>query len=272
MFHDSVELFLHLSAEFLDANLDKINFLKYFNRINEKLGDQYLTHKAAMITLNKERVSLKHYNLYPNQDNIENHCVNTQNFFEENCPIVFGIQFADISLINLIQDEEVKEMLEKAQNNLNNEHYKESLENIAIAFRILLENYEENNKVYGKSPFEIGGDLDFEMAFANNQYIDNDLTYSLLKTVQRIQEVIKIMIFNLDYRKYLKFRLLTPERVVYAKDVRFSAIWLSKKDISDFKKEDVEYCMTFVIESALKLQDFDFEIDKKAFFYSEFFT
>ncbi len=272
MFHDSVELFLHLSAEYLDADLHKIYFMRYFDRIDEKLVDQNLTQKTAIDTLNRERVSLKHYNLYPNPDNIENHRVNTQNFFEENCPIVFGIQFAEVSLLNLIQDEEVKEFLKKAQNDFNNESYKESLENIAIAFFILLENYETSKKVYGKSPFEIGDNLDFRMHFAIDRIINDELIDSLLKTVLRIQDVLKIMIYNLDYRRYLKFRLLTPERVMYAKDVRFSATWLSKKENSDFRKEDVEYCLNFVIESALKLYEFEFEIDKDAFIRSSFFT
>ncbi len=272
MFHDSVELFLHLSAEFLGLNLRDVKFMEYFTRINKKLEDQELTQRTSMDKLNRTRVSLKHKGLYPNPDDIEYFRVNAQNFFEENCPTIFGIEFTKITLLNLIQDEEVKKILEKAQNDFDKEYYKESLEKIAIAFRILLENYEESKKVYGKSPFDIGDDLDFKMHFSRNRYIDNNSTNGLLKTIQQIQEVLKIIIFNLDYRKYLKFRLLTPERVVYAKDVRFSAIWFSKKDISDFKKEDVEYCITFVIESALKLQDFDFEIDKNAFFYSDFFT
>lgn len=273
MFHDSVELFLHLSAETLNVNLPQyIRFMEYWEKINNDLIGKELTQKISMSKLNTARVSLKHKGNYPNPEDIEYFRVNTQNFFEENCPTIFGIEFAEISLLNLIQDEEVKEILEKAQNEFSNDQYKESLENIAIAFHILLENYKENKKVYGKSPFDIGDDLDRKKFFARARHNDNEIIDSVIKTVQRIQEVLKIIILNLDYRKYLKFRLLTPERVVYAKDVRFSTIWLSKIDKTDFKKEDVEYCINFVIESALKLYGFDFEIDKDAFFHSSFFT
>jgi len=94
---------------------------------------------------------------------------------------------------------------------------------------------------------------------------------SLKKTVKRIQEVLKIIILNLNYRKYLKFRLLTPDNVIFAKNVRFKTMWFAGRDKMDFKKDDIEYCIEFVIESALKLQEFDFEIDKKYFLYS-FFT
>ncbi len=269
MFHDSVELFLHLSAEYLGANLRDINFMKYFTRINNELEDKELSQKISMDKLNKTRVSLKHRGLYPNPDDIDYFRFSTQTFFEENCPIVFGIEFADISLLNLIQDEEVRKELENAQNISNNDQYKESLEIIAIAFHILLENYEKDKKVYELSPFRIGVDLDREMDFSNG-YNENRGLYNLTKTVKRIQDVLKIIILNLDYRKYLKFRLLTPDYVIYAKGVKFSTTWRSRRDQMDFKKEDVEYCIEFVIESALKLQEFDFEIDKKYFLYSFF--
>lgn len=271
MFHDSVELFLHLSAESLGLNLTNISFMEYFTRINNKLEDKELSQRTSMDKLNRTRVSLKHKGLYPNPIDIEYFRVNTQNFFEENCPIVFGIEFTDISLLNLIQDEEVRKELENAQSVFNNGHYKESLEIIAIAFHILLENYEKNKKVYELSPFHIGVDLDFEMGFIDNPFTNDRGLNSLKKTVKRIQEVLKIIILNLDYRKYLKFRLLTPDHVIYAKGVKYSTMWLSRRDKMDFKKDDVEYCIEFVIESALKLQEFDFEIDKKYFLYS-FFT
>ena len=172
MFHDSVELFLHLSAEYLDANLDNINFMKYFKRIDEKLGDQNLIQKAAMFTLNKERVSLKHYNLYPNPDNIEIHRVNTQNFFNENCPVVFGIEFSKISLLDIVQDDEVKKILRDAQDYNNKIQYKEALECIGIAFYALLENYKESKSIHGKSPFDIGSGLMFVRGFMG---LDDDM-------------------------------------------------------------------------------------------------
>ncbi len=269
MFHDSVELFMYLSAQFRDINIKtKTNFMEYWEKF-EQNGFE-LTHKADMNKLNEARKGFKHSGNLPNRDDIEYYRVITQSFFEENCPTIFGIEFAEISLLDLIQDEEARKELENAQDKFKNGHYKESLEIIAIAFHILLENYEKNKKVYELSPFRIGANLEYEMDFSN-RYTENRGLYNLKKTVQRIQEVLKIIILNLDYRKYIKFRLLTPDNVVYAKGVKYSTMWLSRRDKMDFKKDDVEYCIEFVIESALKLQEFDFEIDKKYFLYS-FFT
>jgi len=173
MFHDSAELFLHLSAEILGLNLTNISFMEYFTRINKELDDKELTQRTSMDKLNRTRVSLKHKGLYPNPIDIEYFRVNTQNFFEENCQTIFGIEFDKISLLDLIQDEEVRKELENAQNEFRNGQYKESLEIIAIAFHILLENYEENKKVHNMSPFHIGVDLDFAMGFLDNPFTND---------------------------------------------------------------------------------------------------
>lgn len=272
MFHDSVELFLYLSAEQLNVNLPHyIHFMEYWEKINNKLNGKELTQKVSMSRLNTARTSLKHKGNYPNPDDIEYFRVSTQNFFEENCPIIFGIEFVDISLIDLIRDDEVKKALRDAENESKNKNYKKSLENIAIAFHILLENYEKNKKVYGISPFDIGNDLEFEMAFANNRHTDNEILNKLSKTIQKIQKVLKLIILDLDYRKYLKFKLLTPYIVMIEKDDKSSTMWFAGRDKRDFKKEDVEYCIKFVIESTFKLYEFDFEIDEDSFFHS-FFT
>ena len=147
MFHDSVELFLHLSSEFLGLNLRDINFMEYFTRINGYLKDQELTQRTSMDKLNRTRVSLKHKGLYPNPDDIEYFRVSTQNFFKENCSIVFKIDFEKISLLDLIQDDEVKRILKDAQDYINKTHYKEALECIGIAFYALLENYKESKSI-----------------------------------------------------------------------------------------------------------------------------
>ncbi|MFB6216034.1 MAG: hypothetical protein ABEJ72_03575 [Candidatus Aenigmatarchaeota archaeon] len=63
------------------------------------------------------------------------------------------------------------------------------------------------------------------------------------------------MALDLDYRKYAKFDTLTPVmHQIPGGEPNFQ--WLNRPD--NLTDEDVEYCKEFVIESALKLQDFQF--------------
>lgn len=69
-FHDSVELFLAIAAEYLDLNkrIRDIKFMEYWTLLSTKLKEKHkngLTHKISMEKLNKARVDFKHYGKCP---------------------------------------------------------------------------------------------------------------------------------------------------------------------------------------------------------------
>ncbi len=69
-FHDSVELFLELSCEYLNAgpeNRKKSDFMDYFGHVKSVVGND-LQQREAMRRLNDARVSLKHHGSLPSID------------------------------------------------------------------------------------------------------------------------------------------------------------------------------------------------------------
>jgi len=209
-----------------------------------------------MIRLNKVRVNLKHQGQSINKSDIEAFRVNSKDFFEDNTPIVFGIDFSEISLIDLIENDEVKQILKDAQNFSSNNNYKESIERLAIAFNVLISDYEKSKTRYRRSPFLIG---------ENSRFIwTPDLNSDhreIVKSLKEIQEIIKLLCLDIDCRKYEKFRLLTPI-IFRGKEIydKYNTFWLNIKE-RKFNEEQVDFCFNFIIESALKLQEFDFEIE-----------
>lgn len=267
-FHDAIEIFLQLSVEFLNANpRTDIKFMAYWDIINQKLSGNQLLHKASMIRLNKARVNLKHHGQLINKSDIETFRVNTKDFFEDNTPIIFKIDFSEISLIDLIENEEVKQILKDAQEFSMNRKYKEALERLAIAFDILILDYENSKTYRRKSPFFIGKEINESNICDPDCIIEHEL-YDIAVSVIEIQKVIKFLCLNIDYRKYAKFFLLTPKifraSILVNKDKRiynkYNAFWdnvIEKK----LNEDSVEFCFNFIIESALKLQEFDFEME-----------
>ncbi len=257
MFHDSVELFLHLSAEHLHANIDGIGFMTYFKRIDEelkKLGKGKLAQKSSIDTLNKERVLLKHHEVYPNPDNLEKSRVNTQNFFEENTLIVFGINFKDINLIDLIYDNEVKKYLESSKKYSKERDLKRALEQIAISFNILIGDYKSDEKRFGSDPF-LSKSFIFHMFSQYGEINSNSSGISSFnREIEEIRDLLKVLFLKIDTRKYLKFKFLTPF-VLENNTTSWFRYNQPPKTI-----EQVEYCFNFVIETALNIQEFDSEI------------
>ena len=66
------------------------------------------------------------------------------------------------------------------------------------------------------------------------------------------------MSFGIDYKKYVKFKLLTPVVLKTAAGNQVTHTMGKKK----WNKENCQYCIDFVLESALKLQEFDFDISE----------
>lgn len=81
-FHDSIELFLQLSGEILNAKIKTTTkFMEYWEIINKELGGVELSQKASMNRLNTARRSLKHSGLLPTKPDIESFRVNSKDFF-----------------------------------------------------------------------------------------------------------------------------------------------------------------------------------------------
>ncbi|MCK4357567.1 MAG: hypothetical protein KAW92_02255 [Candidatus Cloacimonetes bacterium] len=259
-FHDSIEMFLKLLAEHKSINASKFNFLDYW----EKVPD--LTIKESMRNLNARRVNIKHKGLLPAKSEIEISRVNTIDFFDQNTKTQFGIDFKEISLIELIGYDKVKTYLIKSQSSLNNGKVEDSIENVAYAFDELLHAYESNKSSWGNSPFFFGQDMTFLSSFSmgvsrydNESGIEKigEFIDKVKESIEGLQKAVKITSFGIDYKEYVKFKILTPVVMRFIGGNVNAQIMGEKK----WTVENCQYCIDFVVKSALKLQEFDFDIE-----------
>ncbi|MGN6646636.1 MAG: hypothetical protein ACTHJT_08900 [Cytophaga sp.] len=253
-FHDSIEMFLKLLSEHKNIKSEKFNFLDYWTSIPE------LTLKESMKSLNSRRVNIKHKGLLPSKSDIEISRVNTTDFLNQNSKIFFNIDFENISLVELVDFIEVKKYLIKAQSGLDNYNWENCIENSAIAFYQLLYEY-ENNKIgsYINSPFYFGKDFHFHTSFTMGIKDNKKLAQFVDRvgdSIGKMQQAIKITSLGIDYKRYVKFKLLTPIITRTTGGIFFAELWNKKK----WTKENCQYCIDFVIESSLKLQEFNFDI------------
>jgi len=259
-FHDSIEMFLKLLAEHKGINASKFSFLDYWEKIPT------LTLKESMRNLNARRVNMKHKGLLPAKSELEISKVNTIDFFDQNTISQFGIDFKDISLIELIGYQKVKDYLNKSQIALNENKPEVSIENVAYAFDELLYSYEQNKSTWGSSPFSVGANMTFMSSFSmgvsrhNNQSgIEKigEFVDKVKESIEGLQRAVKITNFGIDYKEYVKFNILTPTVI------RFNGgnVNAQIKGERKWTIENCQYCIDFVVKSALTLQEFDFDIE-----------
>ncbi len=260
-FHDSIELFLQLASEHLNVGTKRPGFMNYWDLLEPKLPTGGLAQRESMRRLNKSRVALKHHGTFPSKLDIEAFRASATNFFEENAPLVFGIEFSSISMVNLVKCAEARSSLEGASKLIEEGKAEDALDKIAIAFAQLIDDYENRKRTrFGRSPFFFGESLTFESSFfmGIRDHKFAGFVDKVKDSLEAMQSAMKILSLGLDYRRYVKFRLLTPfvTRVLNGD----YALSRSRRD-EPRSIEECHFCNDFVIESAIHLQDFDFEVE-----------
>jgi hypothetical protein len=273
MFHDSVELFLQLAAEHVDAGTRSgFSFLEYWDALASKV-EGGVTQKEAMRRLNSSRVGLKHHGTHPTALDLDSFRDVTERFFVENTPRVFGVEFSEVSLVDLVWNTDVRDRLSVAREAVEQGDVPAALAASAIAFRALVDDYERRKQgEFGRSPFFFGEDMTFQTSFFMGltgfsgrgfsggdpkmaKFVDN-----VNDSLGALRDAVKLLSFGLDYRRYVRFRLLTPEVFRTLNDPDWKSHALPGGTHAP-TAADAEFCMDFVIESALRLQEFDFSVE-----------
>ena len=256
-FHDSVEMFMKLCAEQKGVKIERnVNFGDYFTKLPE------LQCSATMNIFNSKRVNLKHYGTLPSKLDVEVSRTNVTDFFEQNTPIFFDVQFSEISLIALIKYDSVKDYLSKALEDLDVDKFEDSILNSQIGFKELLYSHQKDKHLNYSSSFKITEDFTFMTSFSMNLKLNRKLDQFIDKTgksFSNLNEIVGIIGFGIDYKKYCKFKLLSPYIQVWPKED--GRKYESMKDEQIIcNKKNAQFCFDFVIDSSLQLQRFDFDI------------
>jgi hypothetical protein len=261
-FHDLVELFLQLICDKYDIKYSE-PFLGYWDKINGKIKSKTLSYKPLMEKLNRSRVDFKHHGIIPSSADIESFGVLTKDFLEENVKQYFSLEYSNISLIDLIQNSRVKDLLHKADSHFKNEEFIDCMQELARAFEFLIFDYEnEQRDSLNQSPFDFGYDYFPKPRFKQQDYNEKRFYEFVFKSIEKINKYLRITSFGIDYKKYIRFKLITPRALLTAND----DFVLGEPQQKNLSNEDYLYCRDFIIESALILQNFKIQVTDNEFY------
>lgn len=270
-FHDTVELFLLLAAEYMHITgkaLKQLTFSGYWESIEPKLkekGKKGLTQRIAMEKLNEVRIAFKHHGTSPSLDAINSAKVNVSNFLEENSDLVFEVRFTEISLVELVQLENARSGLKEAIEHIEKSDIESAVDKIAIAFHQLIDDYVDRKRDwYGHSEFDFPtfGSMYRRDALDKLQVEVREAFYDLDGCLGQLNETIKIIALGIDYSKYLRFKKLTA-RGIERVGGTYRLQRLDSEVEGNLMVEDAHFCIDFVIECAIILKERDFQFKPK---------
>lgn len=254
-FHDCIEMFLLLVAEHNDVKSDNISFMGFWDKFPN------LTLKESMRAVKDRRVSAKHKGQFPSKSDIDISRISVTDFLEQNSKIQFGIEFKDVSLLDLIKNEQVKDYLKKAQEYIQTNKFNESIIYSGIAFEELIHFYESNKRLMNYSEiFDLGEKVGhkYEALVGRDDKCGYRWFKEITDTTNKLRDLLKITGYGIDYRQYSVFKYLIPN---YYKDANNNYSILPSTNYIKMTLENCQFCIDFVIESAIILQKFDFDIN-----------
>jgi hypothetical protein len=248
-FHDAVELFLALASEYLNAGKTGQGFMDYWEAINQKLPGKDFAQKDAMKRLNAARANFKHHGIVIAPAEIEAFRLNVEAFFRENAQKVFALDFDDVSMSALVLEDAVRTRLEEADTLRSRGDIAAALKEVACAFQELLHGFKWRLfKEQQTFPFE---SLPPAGLLPSASSGSSEFARSVAKALRDLNEQVKILSLGIDYRSYVRFQWLTPPVFLM-----MSGRYETSGDGHGHSSQDYTFCSHFVIECALRLQEF----------------
>lgn len=265
-FHDAVEMFLVFCLQHCDVYSAKKRYLfaDYWTDL-AKVGIN-IAQQGTMESLSRARGNFKHHALMPPLNTVEDARVHVREFLIENTSLVFKLDFNNISLVNLVHCDAARTRLQVAEGQLLQQQYGDAMGEIAIAFRALIDDFLARSRdEFGRSAFafqdsEFWGSLRFRWAGRGAKddiprYVEQELqnfSRDVGREFEALRNGLKIVSLGLDYRRYVRFIALTPFVVGHGRGQYGQS---ERRRDTPPTLEECRFCLDFVIESAMRVQE-----------------
>ena len=252
LFQDSVEAFLRILAEHGSVNIGaSVPFDKLLDKVGAKFNS-VLEHRAVITRLNKVRVNFKHHGQRIVNEEALSFASNVEAFLTEVSSDVLQLDFGSVSLVSAIGHRRTENWLHKAERFAGEGSYRESVMCAAKALAIYsaamsVGRFRPNN--YGMRPRRLD--------FGND---GRQLRRSLVEFAKWVSDDLKqvhthidLIMKGVNIFSYRRFQALTPS--VHLSMVNTMWGGWGPGSPAKFSKEDAEFCINFVVDSALQIRD-----------------
>lgn len=260
--HDALEIFQIAVLTSLGAEPDKTP--KFWEKVKENKGID-LPFKGEFNAFNKVRVNFKHYAVITELTEMRRVSAFVPSFFSHACLHALGIDYSTVSLADLVEHAEARELVKKAEELIASEKWKDAVAQIARAFCVLMAEKHADKPAY--SAFNVPLFEEWEIQLPGWLSEDRELrptTRSSLEEffkglqsqVNEMKEVLEALGWGIDIQRYKKFKFLTP----IVDRSSFGIMVVAWPRPIALLGEHAGFCLEFVLETALNIQQRRFEV------------
>lgn len=250
-FHDAVEQFLRLAGDHLGISFSKnVPFAGYWTEIRPGLPQNaVLPNKGAMSRLNDARVALKHHGTLPSRHTIDQAQADTATFFADATPLVFGVDFHRVDMIDLVTRTETAQTLREAQTHADGGDLPMAMVGLMLAFTEMVDYYAGRRPTNTGHPFQFGPRIK-ELGRGRRLDALSGHLEMLGEATRALQKGMRITSLGIDYSKYAQFEVLCPPLAGRSQEGwHFTQSEAHKQQLT---QDDFEFGRQFVIGAALQ--------------------
>jgi len=255
LLQDAVEIFLSAVCEHLNIEMTgRENFYEYFNKIekHEKNKGNSLPLKKQMIILNKQRVNIKHFCILPDIEECKYFDNDVKLFFSELSLRFFNQDIDSISLVDLIDDLNLRKYLKQAENDLDKCRYEDCQINCRKALYMVFEKQYDTRYIGDESNLDVLFDFD-EKKYQEEieKTVFNPIDFIKIRQGRIKDELIEIGIEYITYENLME--KLTPKVYFYKEKNK----WAIMKDLQyrvEYNRENAYYCLNNTVNIILQRQ------------------
>lgn len=255
LYHDAVDLWLQLAAEYLKIDYNRLGFERILGKVSEQLREQgkEFQYRRQMITLNDTRNALKHHGIWPDHHSIETTRVHVAGFLAENTLILFEEDYDHLSLLSLVEEGPVKKHLAIASELFAKGDARLAMAHATWSFhRLFSGRYHTPLRKSDEVFYTAANAGRLNMQFDDETHRPSPFEMELLGQIKRIEDTVSLLNYGIDTREYFHFKKLMPEVAIQENEGHEEFVILMEGP--SVTVEECRLFIQFAIDCALQVQ------------------
>lgn len=269
--HDSIECFLQLCFE-IKTGKPKLNSQNILDTYSEDINKVLSTegkpqiNKAYIKRINDLRNQLKHATIFVDHKQIPYLYTETELFLIDFTELIFDLSFDKISLVELIPNEIIKQFLQTAEKQIENNELQNAMWTIGKAFYELKNYLTKVEGKYGENLLSKNLTINYLIKYESQfgGYSPDNVLKENLKEIaedinrlqDELQNIKTVLSLSVDLKEYIYFEQHMPyvSKIIKG-ETGNEEYWIHEEEskiIKEYKIEIVKNCLNFVIELALQ--------------------
>jgi hypothetical protein len=242
--HDSAEMLMRVITDFLGTKSEQ-EFMKFWQSVQDKTGT-VPPHKGQMERFNKVRTEFKHRGILPNVGVVSDLLPIVESFCKEVAQLFLNLDYDEISLADLIRNNEVREKLKEAESAKARNDVQAALTSLGLAFDALIAGATAKHR---PSLLEYHWSKPHVTNHEAQQILASLKLDKISEGVDKVTDTVNMLLLGLDPLKFRQFTQVTPIRQ-HSWSGEVTIIWTRDPTC---KTEDYEEAYQFVLDSGLRV-------------------